>query len=223
MAVLNVVVCFSCVHVCVSVAVCMCMPVYTCVWSSVKCLPQLLSTLVYETWDPCVRLDWPAGELQQSVCLPLLPALGLQKTSVLSSYMGAGGLNLGPDDCLASTLPFDFCLIKIYFIDFRTWWWSPLIPDRWISVGLPNKFRDIKVTERDPVPKTKNTKTSEYLLTYLVLMRDQVVDGNKGWRNSQELWDFLSVHHGSYLGFLPGYRSSLSRMHNWLKSYLFYS
>lgn len=47
-------------------------------------------------------------------------------------------------------------------------------------MGLPNKFQDIKVTERDPVPKTKNTKTSEYLLTYLVLMRDQVVDGNKG-------------------------------------------
>lgn len=44
-------------------------------------------------------------------------------------------------------------------------------------MGLPNKFQDIKVTERDPVPKTK---TSEYLLTYLVLMRDQVVDGNKG-------------------------------------------
>lgn len=170
MTVPNVFVCFSCVHVCVSVAVCMCMPVYTCVWSNVKCLPQLLSTLVFETWDPCVRLDWPARELQQSVFLSC-PALGLQKTSVLSSYMGAGDLNLGPDDCLASALPFDFCLIQIYFIDFRTWW---------ISVGLPNKFQDIKVTERDPVPKTKNTKTSKYLLIYLVLMHDQVVDGNKG-------------------------------------------
>lgn len=46
-------------------------------------------------------------------------------------------------------------------------------------MGLPNKFEDIKVKERDPVPETKNTKTSKYLLTYLILMRDQVVDGSR--------------------------------------------
>lgn len=151
--------------VCLWLCACVCL-LYICVWSSVKCFPQSLSTLVFETWDPCVWLDWLARELQQSVCLPLLPALGLQKTSVLSSYLGAGDLNLGPDDCLASTLPFDFCLIKIYFIDFRTWWWSPSIPDRWISVGPPNKFQDIRLQRETLYQKQRTQKLQNtFLLT----------------------------------------------------------
>lgn len=105
--------------------VCLCALVCSCVQRSVKCVPQLLSTLIFKTLpSELTHLASLAGLAGQSTCSRDPPVLffcshrGLQKeATVLSSYMEIGDLNFGPDDCLASTLPLGFCLIKAYFIN----------------------------------------------------------------------------------------------------------